>query len=132
MDKNGFHNYYKEIDETGTILHSNGACIFLTKTSDGGFRCGIEMAWENGAIEFRKPISCHLYPIRRKQNPELGFDALNYDQWDICSAACTLGKKMKLPLYKFSKEAIERAYGNDFYLELEAAANFMLAEKKAK
>lgn len=132
LEKVGFSEYYGEIDETGTTLHPDGACVFLTKSKDGGFRCGIELAWEDGESSLRKPISCHLYPIRRKRNPDLGFDALNYDRWDICKAACTLGKKKKLPLYKFSKEAIIRAYGLDFYNELDAAADFMIAQKQAE
>lgn len=132
LAQSGFSEYYREIDETGTILHPDGACVFLTKSKDGGFRCGIELAWEAEEIGFRKPISCHLYPIRRKSNPELGFDALNYDRWDICNAACNLGKEMKIPLYKFCKSAIIRVYGIEFYDELESAADFILSQKQVK
>jgi len=54
----------------------------------------------------------------------LSFEAMNYDKWDICSAACSLGEKEQLPVYKFVKNAIIRKYGVDFYEELDAAAEY--------
>ena len=65
-----------------------------------------------------KPISCHLYPIRTKKFQD--YTALNYEKWDICSAACTLGKELKIPVFKFVKSAIIRKYGSEFYEELDA------------
>ena len=66
-----------------------------------------------------------MYPIRVTQNDIVGFEAWNYDEWDICSAACTLGNEKKIPVYKFVKEAIIRKKGQDFYEELEAAAEYL-------
>ena len=54
-----------------------------------------------------------------------GFEAWNYDQWDICSAACAKGKKEKVPLYRFVKDAIIRKKGQDFYDELDAASEHL-------
>jgi hypothetical protein len=83
------------------------------------------MAWKAGAIDYQKPISCHLYPIRIAKYEHFDSEALNYDRWDICSAACTLGEKEQVPVYQFLKEAIIRKYGHDFYEELDGAAKFL-------
>ena len=92
---------------------------------NGIAKCGIEEAYQAGAIGFKKPVSCHLYPIRVSKNETNGFDLLEYDEWEICKAACALGEKEQLPMYRFLKEALERKYGADFYQELEAAAKYL-------
>ena len=97
IGQKGLSVYYPEAEEYGTPLLENGACAFLTYEKNGTAKCGIEKAYEAGAIEYKKPISCHLYPIRSSQNETTGFKAMNYDEWDICSAACKLGKKEQLP-----------------------------------
>ena len=101
----------------------DGACVFMTYNELGIAKCGIEQAHLAGHIDFKKPISCHLYPVRVKKEPNSGFEALNYDQWDICSAACELGKKEQVPVYQFVKSALIRKYGEAFFEELEASAN---------
>jgi len=122
--ENGF-TYYKEPKVWGTSCHDDGACIFLTKNELGIAICGIEKTYYEGKIPFKKPISCHLYPVRITKNEISGFEAWNYDRWDICSAACTKGDREKVPIYKFVKEAIIREKGQDFYDELDAAAEHM-------
>ncbi len=82
--------------------------------------CGIEQAYNEGIVSWKKPVSCHLYPIRVKDFTE--FTAVNYDRWDICNDACTLGKELQVPVYKFVKEALVRRFGEDWYLELEKVA----------
>ena len=80
-------------------------------------RCGIEIANEAGATFFRKPISCHIYPIRVKKYK--GFTSVNYDRWPICDPARECGEKKDVPVYRFLRESIERKYGVDFYKKLE-------------
>ncbi|MFN4256004.1 MAG: DUF3109 family protein [Saprospiraceae bacterium] len=109
----------------GTPLIDNGPCAYMTQNALGIAQCGIEAAHKAGAIDWKKPISCHLYPIRVAKNEDIGFEALNYDRWDICSAACELGKQQQLPVYQFLQEAIVRKYGQDFYDELDGAAIFL-------
>lgn len=121
----GKYVYYEEAEEFGTSLQEGGACAYLTVDELGIAKCGIEQAQLAGAIDFKKPISCHLYPIRVKKDERVLFEALNYDEWDICSAACELGEKENLPVYKFLKEALIRKYGEDFYEELDAAAEHL-------
>ena len=122
IEEKGAYVYNEEPAEYGTMLVENNACAFMTKDSLGIAKCGIEQAYNEGIIDFKKPISCHLYPLRAKKDPNIGFEALNYDKWDICSAACDLGKKEQLPVYIFVQDAIKRKYGDDFYEELHAAA----------
>jgi len=82
--------------------------------------CAIEQAYNEGVIDWKKPVSCHLYPIRIKDFSE--FSAVNYDRWDICNDACTLGKELGVPVYKFVKEALVRRFGQEWYNELEKVA----------
>ena len=129
IEDQGISVYYKGLKNFGTPLLDNGACAFLTFEENGVAKCGIEKAFEAGATDFRKPISCHLYPIRVSINEQVDFEALNYDRWDICSAACTAGKKEKIPVFRFAKAALIRKYGTAFYEELEAMAGYLEKEK---
>lgn len=103
-----------------TPLVNGGECAYVTFTENGIASCGIEDAYNAGKIDFQKPVSCHLYPIRVSKYSE--FYALNYDRWDICDPACTLGKELQVPIYKFVKNAIIRKFGEDWYAELEKVA----------
>lgn len=99
----------------------NGAeCAYVIFDEKGITKCGIEKAYENGAVEWQKPISCHLYPIRI--NKYATFTAINYHEWPICSDACTLGKELKVPVYRFLKTPLIRKYGENFYWVLSEAA----------
>lgn len=120
--------YEKENQGWATPLLKDGACAYLTYDDKGFAKCGIEQAWEEGKIDFRKPISCHLYPIRIEKLPD--YEAINYDRWDICSAACTKGERLGLPVYVFAKEALIRKYGEDFYEQLDATAAYLEEQKK--
>ncbi len=125
IEEKGKSVYYKEPKEHGTSLQPDGACAFMTKNELGMAKCGIEQAYLAGDVDFKKPISCHLYPIRVNKDERVLFEALNYDRWDICSAACDLGKKEEMPVYQFLKEPLIRKYGEEFYEELDAAAKYM-------
>jgi hypothetical protein len=100
---------------------SNGMCAYGRIDKNGIVKCGIEQAYHDGTIAWKKPISCHLFPIRIKKtkNAEL----VNYEpREDLCKAACALGKKLKMPVYQFLKEPIIRKFGKPFYEDLEATA----------
>lgn len=116
-----------QFKEYSTPLVDNAACAYMTIDSRGISKCGIEEAYLNGKMNFKKPISCHLYPIRISEFD--GVDAVNYERWDICTAACTAGKKAKLPVYKFLKEPFIRKYGEAAYHELEGVANDWMANR---
>lgn len=109
--------YEKDIDgEWVTPLVDNRECAYLIYEENGISKCGIEKAYEDGAVNFKKPISCHLYPIRLKEYRK--FTAVNYDVWDICSDACTLGKELKVNVAHFLKDALIRKFGQEWYNEL--------------
>ena len=129
IDDIGKYYIDPEDNEPATTLIEGGPCAYINYTTEGIAQCGIEQAWKAGATSFRKPISCHLYPIRVEKNEKIGFEALNYHKWNICSAACKAGKSAKLPLYVFLKEAIVRKYGEDFYEELAATAVYLKSRK---
>lgn len=123
----GSFAYYEEAQTWGTACHDDGACVFLVRKPGSIPYCGIENAYREGKIPVNKPISCHLYPIRVTKNEISGFEAWNYDQWDICSSACSYGKENNMPVFRFVKDAIIRLKGQDFYEELEAAASHLNA-----
>nr|WP_294897436.1 DUF3109 family protein [uncultured Pedobacter sp.] len=105
-----------EGDYTTTCVDVNKECAYVT-WENGITKCAIEKAYEEKVIDWKKPISCHLYPIRLTKYPE--FDMLHYDRWSICSDACTLGNEHKVRVYQFLKEPLIRKYGEDWYEELE-------------
>jgi hypothetical protein len=107
------------IDSDGdlvTPLVNGQECAYTVFDADGVAGCGIEKAWLAGKTRFRKPVSCHLYPVRVKKLVDI--DALNYHSWDICKPACTCGAKLQVPVYRFLKDALERAYGEAWYAQL--------------
>ena len=109
-----------------TPLIEGKECAY-TYIEDGAYRCGIEKAWLENKISFRKPVSCHLFPVRRKKYPE--FEAVNYEKWAICQPARTLGINKNIPVYKFLKEALVRVYGKKWYRKLEKALNSLDKEQ---
>lgn len=123
VDEFGVAKHYKDLAGLGTQLVNGGPCVFMIKDELGIAKCAIEQAYYQGITDFKKPISCHLYPIRVTENTKQGFIALNYDNWEICDPACKAGKKAKLPVYKFLKEAIIRRFGQDFYETLDVYAS---------
>ncbi|HUH74060.1 MAG TPA: DUF3109 family protein [Chitinophagales bacterium] len=122
IEEQGVYIVEEDDEYTGlaTPLINGGACAYIAYKPDGVVTCGIEEAYNDGKINFRKPISCHLYPIRIKNYDTV--IGVNYDEWDICSDACTLGKTLKVPVYVFLKDALIRKFGTEFYKVLEQAA----------
>lgn len=109
--------YVKDIDgEWVTPLVDNNECAYVIFDEKGITKCGIEKAYEAGVIDYKKPISCHLYPVRLKEFKK--FTAVNYDIWDICSDACSLGKELKVNVAHFLKDALIRKFGQEWYDEL--------------
>jgi hypothetical protein len=97
----------------------NGQCVYAIEKNKV-LACSIELAYKENIIEFNKPISCHLYPIRSK-NYEIeneSYELLFYHHWQICSPACELGQQLNIPLYVFLKDALIRAYGEIWYQKL--------------
>lgn len=118
IKEQGFAVYDEDGDLT-TPLIENAECAYSIE-HDGGTWCAIEKAWSEGKCAFRKPISCHLYPIREVRFSN-GGTGLQYHRWNVCRAAEILGRKKGEALYRTLREPIERRYGEDFFRALEAA-----------
>jgi len=115
VETDGLFNY-DEIGNFVTPLLENESCAFVYYEHDVA-KCAIEKSFLQGEIDFQKPISCHLYPIRIKQLPD--YDALNYHRWFVCESACNKGSTEKIPVYQFLKTPLIRKYGEKWFKELE-------------
>lgn len=127
IETQGKYLYDKEFGwVTPTI--SNGMCAYGMVDQKGIVKCAIEQAFNDGKIKWKKPISCHLFPVRIKKTKR--GELVNYEpREDLCAAACSLGKKLKLPVYQFLKEPLIRKYGKDFYDALSATAKHLETSK---
>ncbi|RIJ50227.1 DUF3109 family protein [Maribellus luteus] len=121
---------YSVIDSDGdlvTPLVNNRQCVYSFYNDNGILQCAVEKAYFEGKIKFRKPISCHLFPIRITEYRD--FDAVNYQQLRICKPGRQCGASQKLPLYKFLKEPLIKKYGEEWYKELEIAADYLKSSR---
>ena len=112
-----------------TPLIGNEECAYTT-IKDNILFCGIEQAWTDDKISFRKPISCHLFPIRIKHYSD--FRAVNYEELAICSPARITGEREGIYVYEFLKEPLIRALGEDMYKDLCIAAKELRKNKTLK
>lgn len=131
VEKQGKYLYDREFGwVTPTI--NGGICAYGIKDKTGTILCGIEQAYNDGKLDWKKPLSCHLFPVKTKKSkrdPDMEY--VNYEpREDLCSTACSLGKKLKVPVYQFLKESLIRKYGTEFYEALEATALHQKSQKK--
>jgi hypothetical protein len=115
IEEFGTHVKDFEGDYTTPCVDTNKECAYVIM-ENGITKCSIEKAYEDGKIAWKKPISCHLYPIRITNYPE--FEVLHYDRWNICSPACSFGNELKVPVYQFLKDPLIRKYGAEWYQDL--------------
>jgi hypothetical protein len=102
-------------------------CAYGHRDARGVITCGIEQSFQAGVQSWRKPISCHLFPIRTKKSRKKDMEFVNYEPREsLCDPACAFGKKLKVPVFVFLKDALVRKYGEDFFKTLEAAAKHAL------
>ena len=126
LEEQGLYMKDDEGDWVTPLINGNEECAF-TIFENGIAKCSFEKAYYDGQIPWKKPISCHLYPVRIKKLKN--YDALNYDRWDVCAPACKLGKSLKVQVYQFLKESLTRKYGEEWYNELTLAAEMWKEEK---
>jgi hypothetical protein len=110
-----------------TPLIGNEECAYTTMKGNI-LLCGIEQAWLDGKISFRKPLSCHLFPVRIKYFSD--FRAINYEELAICHPARKKGCDDGIFMYEFLKEPLTRALGEKMYKELCIAADELRKNKK--
>lgn len=125
IERQGRYVYDKEFGWVTPTINSK-VCVYGIADANGIVKCGIEQAYLDGKIKWKKPISCHLFPIITKKSKRTDNEYVNYEpREDNCKAACSLGKKLKVPVYVFLKEALVRKYGEQFYKDLEATAHHL-------
>ncbi len=125
LDAIAAQGHYVWDNEFGWVTPAidGGICVYAITDNKGIVKCGIEQAYNDKKVSWRKPISCHLFPVRIKQSDDEAWDYVNYEpREDLCNAACKLGKKLKVPVYQFLKDALIRKYGEEFYETLDAVA----------
>lgn len=125
LERQGRYVYDKEFGWVTPTIESK-VCVYGIRDEQGIVKCGIEQAYLDGKIKWKKPISCHLFPVIVKESKRSDNVYVNYEpREDNCKAACALGKKLKVPVYVFLKEALVRRFGQAFYNSLEATANHL-------
>lgn len=124
---------FSMIDEDGdlvTPLVNKRQCAYSFYDENGILKCSIEKAFFAGKTRFRKPVSCHLFPIRITEYKR--FDAVNYQELDICKPGRECGNSQKVKLYRFLKEPLIRKYGEEWYKEVEIAGEYLEEQKKKR
>ncbi len=112
--------YIDQEDEPVTSIVNGRECVFTYTDDQGVCKCAIEKAFREGKIDFYKPVSCHLYPVRLQKNNQ--FTAVNVHKWSVCECARANGKNLNVPIYKFLKEPLIRKFGAEWYSQVEIAA----------
>ena len=129
IDKNGFFEVDIDGDLVTPLVADSEECAYCHFDDQGNCLCSMEKCWFEGKTDFRKPISCWLYPIRITELSN-GMKALILHRWHICQDAFIKGKKEKVRVYQFLREPIIQYFGADFYEALEAAAEHILGPER--
>jgi hypothetical protein len=124
IERKGHYVYDKEFGwVTPTLPSDNEICVYAFRQKDGLIKCAFEQAYYDGVIEWKKPLSCHLYPIVAKQGKHGDYQRVNYSPREkMCKPGCILGEELKVPVYKFLKEPLIRKFGEEFYEVLDSVA----------
>ncbi len=131
IEKKGKYVYSQEFGwVTPTFGNGKEICLYGVRDEKGIIKCAFEQAYNDGVISWRKPISCHLYPIVSRKGKHGDYEKMNYEPREkLCSHGCVFGEKLQVPVYVFLKEALIRKYGEEFYNALDKAA--MIKKEKA-
>ena len=127
IEEQGVSYFDEDGDEVTSIVRGRD-CVFTTYDEQGCCACALEKVYNEGKTTFIKPISCQLYPVRLTKYPS--FTAVNYHKWSICKCALKLGRKLQVPVYQFLRAPLIRAFGEEFYTQLEEVAALLKAERE--
>jgi hypothetical protein len=130
IEKKGKYVYNKEFGwVTPTLDNDNEICVYGYRDAKGIIKCAFEQAYNEGIISWKKPVSCHLYPVIAVKGKRGGHDRMNYEPREkMCKPACGLGEKLKVPVHEFLKEPLVRKYGAEFYQALDKIAQMKRKE----
>jgi hypothetical protein len=130
IESRGTYLYDKEF---GWVTPTVGGkiCAYGFRDKHGIIKCAFEKAFYEGKTNWKKPISCHLFPIKIKKSKRTNQEFVNYEPREgLCNPACAMGKKLKVPVFVFLKEALIRKYGEEFFAALEASAKYVESMEK--
>jgi len=129
VDKDGPYTVDADGEFVTSLVGNHGECVFVTFDEKGIAKCALEEAYNSGKTNWKKPISCHLYPIRLANLKE--YVAVNYHRWQVCEPACACGKSLKVPVYRFLREPLIRRFGEEWFAQLEEVARNWSAHNSA-
>lgn len=132
VERKGKYVYHREFGwVTPTLGDDKEICVYGTRDEKGWIKCAFEQAYYDGVIPWKKPISCHLFPIIAKKGKHGDYNRVNYEPREkLCNPACALGKKLQVPVYEFLKEPLTRKFGEEFYTALDRAAKIHSGEQQ--
>ncbi len=132
IERKGKYVYHREFGwVTPTLGHDKEICVYGTRAKNGMIKCAFEQAYYDGVIPWKKPVSCHLYPVIFQKGNNKSYDRVNYEPREkLCNPACALGKKLQVPVYEFLKEPLVRRFGQAFYEGLDQLAKSRVSEKE--
>lgn len=124
IEQKGNYVYHKEFGwVTPTLGDDSEICVYGLRDEKGIIKCAFEQAYYDGKTNWKKPISCHLFPVTTKKGKHSGYERVNYEpRQKLCNPACSLGKQLQVPVYEFLKEALIRKFGKEFYDLLDSIA----------
>jgi hypothetical protein len=134
IEKKGKYVYNKEFGwVTPTLDDDKEICVYGVRDEKGIIKCAFEQAYYDGVIAWKKPISCHLFPIIVKKGMHGDYERVNYEPREkLCNPACALGIKLEVPTYEFLKEALIRKFGPTFYDALDKFAKLQDRKETAR
>jgi hypothetical protein len=127
VKQQGYAVYDSDGDLTTPLVGPEKECAYVYFESDQTAKCAIEKAYEEGQVDWIKPMSCHLYPIRISATKHL--ELVKYSRWSVCAPACKNGKLLGVPVFKFLKKPLIRKFGQAWYKQLETIAKSFLKAK---
>jgi hypothetical protein len=109
LEIDGFYEVFSGEVMTRTV--DKKSCVFVYFEGNIA-KCAIEKAYINNEIDFRKPLSCHLFPIRVSV---FGDQVLRYEKFSECEPALENGNKNNVTIAEFCKDSLVRAFGQNWY-----------------
>lgn len=132
IERKGKYVYHREFGwVTPTLGNDKEICVYGARDKNGMIRCAFEQAYYDGVIPWKKPLSCHLFPVIVHKGNSKAYDRVNYEPREkLCNPACALGKKLQVPVYEFLKEPLVRKFGQAFYDGLDQFARIRETKKE--
>ena len=132
IEKKGKYVYSKEFGwVTPTLGNDREICVYGSRDEKGIIKCAFEQAYYDKVIDWKKPVSCHLFPVIVHKGKNGEYPRVNYEpRENLCNPACGLGKKLQVTTYEFLQEPLIRKFGKEFYDALDHVAKLRVNKKE--